>query len=166
MAKKKIAWIHTDYTIYPIAKNVELPIWSSYNYIASISNDVTNTFLQVFPSLASKIVEIENILSPAFVRKRAKLEDVSSELMCGGGDKKLILLSIGRYSEQKNFENAADICKKLIEEMTKLLSIGRFSGAKNYDNVPDNCRKIGDNSVDVKWYIIGFGASGRSCGRK
>ena len=50
--------------------------------------------------------------------------------------------------------------------MTKLLSIGRFSGAKNYDNVPDNCRKIGDNSVDVKWYIIGFGASGRSCGRK
>ena len=85
MAKKKIAWIHTDYTIYPIAKNVELSIWSSYNYIASISNDVTNTFLQVFPSLAPKIVEIENILSPAFVRKRAKLEDVSSELMCGGG---------------------------------------------------------------------------------
>ncbi len=156
VAKKKIAWIHTDYTIYPIAKNVERPIWRSYNYIASISNDVTRTFLQVFPTLAPKIMEIENILSPAFVRKRAKLEDVSSELMCGG-DKKLILLSIGRYSEQKNFENAADICKKLIEEMTKLLSIGRFSEAKNYDNVPDNCRKMGDNSVDVKWYIIGYG---------
>lgn len=155
MAKKKIAWIHTDYTIYPIAKNVELPIWSSYNYIASISKDVTNTFLQVFPSLAPKIVEIENILSPTFVRKRAELEDVSSELM--GRGKKLILLSIGRYSEQKNFENAAEICKKLIEEMTKLLSIGRFSEAKNYDNVPDICRKMVDNGVDVEWYIIGYG---------
>lgn len=155
-AKKKIAWIHTDYTIYPIAKNIELPIWNSYNYIASISKDVTKTFLQVFPSLAPKIVEIENILSPTFVRKRAELEDVSSELM-GGGGKKLILLSIGRYSEQKNFENAADICKKLIEEMTKLLSIGRFSESKNYDNVPDICRKMVDNGIDVKWYIIGYG---------
>lgn len=154
-AKKKIAWIHTDYTRVWVDAEDELKVWQKYDYVASISGDVTNTFLQVFPSLAPKIVEIENILSPAFVRKRAELEDVSSELI--GGGKKLIILSIGRYSEQKNFENAADICKKLIEEMTKLLSIGRFSEAKNYDNVPDICRKMVDNGVDVKWYIIGYG---------
>ena len=126
MAKKKIAWIHTDYTIYPIAKNVERPIWRSYNYIASISNDVTNTFLQVFPSLAPKIVEIENILSPAFVRKRAELEDTDKEFR---QTDKISLLSIGRYSEQKNYDNVPDICKRLINK-TKL---------------------------NIKWYIIGYG---------
>ena len=126
MAKKKIAWIHTDYTIYPIAKNVERPIWRSYNYIASISNDVTRTFLQVFPTLAPKIMEIENILSPAFVRKRAELEDTDKEFR---QTDKISLLSIGRYSEQKNYDNVPDICKRLINK-TKL---------------------------NIKWYIIGYG---------
>ena len=126
VAKKKIAWIHTDYTIYPIAKNVERPIWRSYNYIASISNDVTRTFLQVFPTLAPKIMEIENILSPAFVRKRAELEDTDKEFR---QTDKISLLSIGRYSEQKNYDNVPDICKRLINK-TKL---------------------------NIKWYIIGYG---------
>lgn len=126
MAKKKIAWIHTDYTIYPIAKNVELPIWSSYNYIASISNDVTRTFLQIFPSLAPKIVEIENILSPSFVRKRAELQDVDKEIRQEGA--------------------------------ITLLSVGRFSDAKNYDNVPDICKHlINETKLNIKWYIIGYG---------
>ena len=126
VAKKKIAWIHTDYTIYPIAKNVERPIWRSYNYIASISNDVTRTFLQVFPTLAPKIMEIENILSPAFVRKRAELEDTDKEFR---QTDKISLLSIGRYSEQKNYDNVPDICKRLINK-TKL---------------------------NIRWYIIGYG---------
>ena len=126
VAKKKIAWIHTDYTIYPIAKNVERPIWRSYNYIASISNDVTRTFLQVFPTLAPKIMEIENILSPAFVRKRAELEDTDKEFRQTDN---ISLLSIGRYSEQKNYDNVPDICKRLINK-TKL---------------------------NINWYIIGYG---------
>ena len=64
-AKKKIAWIHTDYTRVWVDAEDELKVWQKYDYVASISGDVTNTFLQVFPSLAPKIVEIENILSPS-----------------------------------------------------------------------------------------------------
>lgn len=42
--------------------------------------------------------------------------------------------------------------------MLRLLSIGRFSYAKNYDNVPDICRRIIDCGVtDIKWFIIGYG---------
>lgn len=67
------------------------------------------------------------------------------------------ILSIGRYSEQKNFDNIPDICKRLVEEMTRLLSVGRFSEAKNYDNVPDICRRMVETGVEVKWFIIGFG---------
>ena len=70
-AKKKICWIHTDYTRIDVNSELELPVWNSFDYVASISPDVTKTFLQVFPSLAPKIIEIENILSPTFVRFRA-----------------------------------------------------------------------------------------------
>lgn len=125
-AKKKIAWIHTDYTRVWVDAEEELKVWQKYDYVASISGDVTNTFLQVFPSLAPKIVEIENILSPSFVRKRAELEDTDKEFR---QTDKISLLSIGRYSEQKNYDNVPDICKRLINK-TKL---------------------------NIKWYIIGYG---------
>ena len=125
-AKKKIAWIHTDYTRVWVDAEDELKVWQKYDYVASISGDVTNTFLQVFPSLAPKIVEIENILSPTFVRKRAELEDTDKELRHEG--------------------------------TITLLSVGRFSDAKNYDNVPDICKRlINETKLNIKWYIIGYG---------
>lgn len=125
-AKKKIAWIHTDYTRVWVDAEEELKVWQKYDYVASISSDVTNTFLQVFPSLAPKIVEIENILSPKFVRKRAELEYTDKEFR---QTDKISLLSIGRYSEQKNYDNVPDICKRL----------------------------IGKTKLNIKWYIIGYG---------
>ena len=125
-AKKKIAWIHTDYTRVWVDAEDELKVWQKYDYVASISGDVTNTFLQVFPSLAPKIVEIENTLSPTFVRKRAELQDVDKEFRHEGA--------------------------------ITLLSVGRFSDAKNYDNVPDICKRlINETKLNIKWYIIGYG---------
>ncbi len=135
-AKKKICWIHTDYTRIDVNAELELPIWDSFDYIASISPDVTKTFLQVFPSLASKIIEIENILSSAFVRHRA--DEIGST----------DLEQLSAISHQPSAIN--------------LLSIGRFCEAKNYDNVPDICKRtlelLKDKNIDIKWYIIGFGA--------
>ena len=125
-AKKKIAWIHTDYTRVWVDAEDELKVWQKYDYVASISGDVTNTFLQVFPSLAPKIVEIENTLSPTFVRKRAELQNVDKEIRHEG--------------------------------TITLLSVGRFSDAKNYDNVPDICKRlINETKLNIKWYIIGYG---------
>ena len=125
-AKKKIAWIHTDYTRVWVDAEDELKVWQKYDYVASISGDVTNTFLQVFPSLAPKIVEIENILSPTFVRKRAELQNVDKEIRHEG--------------------------------TITLLSVGRFSDAKNYDNVPNICKRlINKTKLNIKWYIIGYG---------
>lgn len=136
-AQKRIAWIHTDYTKIWVDADDELPVWSKYDYIASISPDVTKTFLQTFPSFAhtNKIVEIENILSPAFVRRRADIKNVEGEMSKYGGE-------------------------------VKLLSIGRFSEAKNYDNVPDICRRMVKEGVDVKWFIIGFGGDEQLIRRK
>lgn len=136
-ARKRIAWIHTDYTKIWVDANDELPVWSKYDYIASISPDVTKTFLQTFPSLANtnKIIEIENILSPAFVRRRADIKNVEGEMSKYGGE-------------------------------VKLLSIGRFSEAKNYDNVPDICRRMVKEGVDIKWFIIGFGGDEQLIRRK
>lgn len=125
LAKKKVAWIHTDYSTIHVNVEKELVVWGGYDYIASISPDCTRSFLKAFPSLENKIVEIENILSPSLVRSQADLLEVSNEMPSRG---------------------------------LKLLSVGRYTTAKNYDNVPDIARRmVMDGFTDFCWYIIGFG---------
>ena len=142
-AKKKICWIHTDYTRIDVNAELELPIWDSFDYVASISPDVTKTFLQVFPSLAPKIIEIENILSSTFVRHRA------DEI--GSTDNRQQTTDLNQQLSAISHQPSA----------INLLSIGRFCKAKNYDNVPDICKKtlglLKDKNIDIRWYIIGFG---------
>lgn len=128
-AKKKAAWIHTDYSKIDVDAELELPVWSKFDHVVSISDQVTENFLGVFPSLKDKIVRIDNILSPKFVRERAGQippEVVNKEMPKEDG-------------------------------VTNLLSVGRFCYAKNYDNVPDICRRIIESGVNVRWYLIGYG---------
>lgn len=111
-AKKKIAWIHTDYSTVHVNAELELPVWAGFDYIASISPDCTRSFLQTFPTLKNKIIEIENILSTSFVRRQAELLDVSDEIPKNG----INLLSVGRYCHAKNYDNVPDIVKRIVDK--------------------------------------------------
>ena len=129
LAKKKAAWIHTDYSKIDVNAELELPVWSKFDHVVSISDQVSENFLSVFPSLKDKVVRIDNILSPEFVRQRA--EQIPEEVV------------------------AKEMPRQ--EGRINLLSVGRFCTAKNYDNVPDICRRIVESGLDVCWYLIGFG---------
>lgn len=131
LTKKKICWIHTDYTHIDVNAELELPVWSAYDHVISISEDVTKTFLQVFPSLKNKITEIENILSPDYVRQRSNL--------------------IASAEIQKEMPVDCDCLN--------LLTIGRFSEAKKLEEIPAICHGIVESGVEVRWYIIGYGGS-------
>jgi len=135
-AKKKICWLHTDYTKIGIDPVEELKVWSRYNYISSISPDVTKAFLHVFPSLKDKIIEIENIMPKVLIEEKVK--DVSN---CS-----------------KEF--------KRIEGITTLVSVGRICEAKNYDNIPYMAKALkelykvsgcSNSSKGFNWYIVGPG---------
>lgn len=108
LAKKRIEWIHTDFSYITVNYDVEFPRWNKNDNIASISPDITKAFLKTFPSLDNKIVEIENILSPTFVHQQAKLFSPIEM------DSNFIkICSIGRFCYQKNFESIPFIAKTL-----------------------------------------------------
>jgi glycosyltransferase involved in cell wall biosynthesis len=107
-ARKKIAWIHTDYSTVSVDTQAELPVWDSFDYIASISESSKEAFCSSFPSLRHKIIVIENALSPDFVRSQAELETVKF-------DGKINLLSVGRYSRPKAFDRAVEICATIVK---------------------------------------------------
>jgi glycosyltransferase involved in cell wall biosynthesis len=110
-AKKKICWIHTDYTHIDVNEKLELPVWNGYHSIMSISSEVTHCFLHKFPSLKGKIVEMENILSPTFIRERAEEKHVQL-----GFKDEIVLLTIGRFSYQKKLEDIPALCRLLREK--------------------------------------------------
>ena len=110
-AVKKIAWIHTDYSIIDINTKEELPVWDSYDNIISISKDVTKSFVSKFPTLRDKIIEVENILSPAFIHQQSELF-IPAEMQ---GDY-MKFCSIGRFCHAKNFENIPYIAQILKEK--------------------------------------------------
>lgn len=109
-AKKKIAWIHTDYSSIEIDEKSELPMWDAYDNIISISDKVSEAFLTRFPSLKDKITVIGNVHPAEFIRKRSEEFTVKDEMPDDGFIK---LLSVGRYCHAKNFDNLPDICSRM-----------------------------------------------------
>ena len=122
-AKKKIAWIHTDYSKLSVDYESQLPMWSAYDQIISISDQVSKAFLGVFPELSGKVEVLPHFMPVEYIRRKAK-------------------------EECERFEAS---------DRVSLLSVGRFSNAKNFDNVPDICRRIREAGVNIKWYLIGYG---------
>lgn len=110
-AKKKICWIHTDYSTISINHDLELPVWDGYDYVASISEECTKAFIATFPELKNKIVQIENILSATFIRKQAEIEGGYSDMQHTDGA--TTILSIGRYCAPKHFEAVPQICAEM-----------------------------------------------------
>lgn len=125
-AKKKIAWIHTDYSVVAVDRESELKMWAAYDKIVSISDQVTDAFVQTFPELKEKVIMLPHFIPVEYIK---------------------------RLSEAGN----APEMEKRGDEI-RLLSIGRFCVQKNFDNVPDICRRLRERGLNVKWYLIGFGA--------
>lgn len=109
-AKKKIAWIHTDYSHVQVDVASETAMWGAYDHIASISDSVTDSFLKTFPGLKDKMLLIENILPEKLIRSQADAFSVEKEMPRKG----IRLLSVGRYCTAKNFDNVPDICARLL----------------------------------------------------
>lgn len=114
--KKKIAWIHTDYKAIETDVEAELSMWSKYDNIVSISEEVTKNFTEVFPSLKDKIILIENMHPAQFIKSESERFTPDDEMPDDGSIK---LLSIGRYCVAKNFDNVPFICRELIEKYSQ-----------------------------------------------
>ena len=122
-AKKYAAWIHTDYTALSFDRAAELEMWSGYDAICGVSEQASESFKIAFPELADKVQTIENALPKELICSQA--QEVQTDMPSNGS--------------------------------IVLLSVGRFCDAKNFDNVPDICSRLLEDGLDVKWYLIGYG---------
>lgn len=123
-ATYKITWNHTDYDILYPNRKMDIKVYNEIDRIVSVSNSCTEKVKKFYPDLVDKAITIENILAENFIKQQSNVEQTE------------IKSEEGEYI---------------------LLSIGRFSEAKNFDNIPDICKKILQNGLNIKWYLIGYG---------
>ena len=107
-AKKKIAWIHTDYSNISPDRNIDLEVWDKFDSIVGVSEKCVATFLKLYPSLKKKCVIVENITSPEFIRKMSE-EQVSEEFE----KDKFNLLTVARFSHAKGIDQGVEAIKLL-----------------------------------------------------
>jgi len=107
-AKKKVAWIHTDYSTVAVDREEQLRMWSAYDTIVSISEQVSQSFLGVFPELRDKLLLIPHFLPVHSMRLQAEAFSAEEEMPADGSVR---LLSVGRFCTAKNFDNVPEICR-------------------------------------------------------
>lgn len=108
-AKRKIAWIHTDYSTIETDIDMDLKMWNKFDYIMAVSEECKNAFLKKYSSLKGKVKVMENITSPEFIRKMAE-EDIEENIK---EDDSFKLVSVARFSHAKGIDNAVKALKLL-----------------------------------------------------
>lgn len=109
-AKTKIAWIHTDFSTINTDIDLDIKMWSKFHYIAAVSEDCKKSFVTKYPTLKEKVVVIENITSPDFVRMLSNEEVVDNPM---SSDHRFKLISVARLSHAKGIDNAVKALKIL-----------------------------------------------------
>ncbi|WP_394218335.1 glycosyltransferase [Halobacillus trueperi] len=110
-AKTKIAWIHTDFSTVDTDEKLDIEMWDHFDYIVAVSVDCKNTFIKKYPSLATKVVVIENITSPDLVRELAEEREENPLIT----DKRFKLVTVARLSHAKGIDQAI-VALKLLKE--------------------------------------------------
>ncbi|MFE5321193.1 glycosyltransferase [Paenibacillus sp. NPDC056579] len=108
-ARKKIAWIHTDYSNVETDIRRDLRMWSRFDRIMAVSEACRSSFLHKYSELTDRTVVMENITSPDFVRKMAEKEPAGPLTE----DKRFKILTVARLSHAKGIDNAVRALKLL-----------------------------------------------------
>ncbi|WP_430509942.1 glycosyltransferase [Gottfriedia solisilvae] len=108
-AKKKIAWVHTDYSTIQTNIKIDLEMWNQFDYIAAVSEECGNAFISKYPSLEKKVIILENILTSEIVENLAK-EELDNPML---HDDRFKLLTVARLSHAKGIDHAVKAFKQL-----------------------------------------------------
>lgn len=108
-AKKKIGWIHTNYSNSGMNPAFDALYFEKLDAIVGVSPECAEDLKATFPLLTSKIKVIYNIISSPLIRSLA------TEKVVDFSNTPNILLSVGRLSHEKGFDLALEACKILKE---------------------------------------------------
>ncbi len=107
-ARKKIGWIHNDYTQLGLNANIDFPYLKEMSHIFTVSEACKDSLVNTFPSIQNKFKVIYNVVSKKTIRNLAK-EPISF-------NKGINITTLGRLHKQKGYDIAIKACKMLVDK--------------------------------------------------
>lgn len=111
-AKQKITWLHFDYTKPPRDDTLYKPAFAACDRVVTVSEPIRASLTEHFPDLSDKIVCMENITDPAYIRDQALRGETFPDRHFTGKR----ILTVGRIAEQKGYDMAVDALARLRED--------------------------------------------------
>ncbi|NMH75295.1 glycosyltransferase [Bacillus sp. RO2] len=111
-AKKKIAWIHTDYSSIKTNEKLDINIWFKFDLIFAVSEACRNSIVNKYPGIGNKIIVMENIMSTELIKTMSK-ETVENPLV---KDSRFKIITIARLSHAKGIDNAIKALEILVKK--------------------------------------------------
>ncbi len=108
-AQKKIAWLHFDYTKPRRDDTLYEPAFAACDYTVTVSKPIEASLKAHFPSLADRIVCMENICDPRLIRDLALRGETFPDHHFTGKR----ILTVGRIAEQKGYDMAVEVLARL-----------------------------------------------------
>ena len=106
-ADKKAAVLHVDYGRAGYFPSLDRDCYDSFDRIFSVSEEVRQSFLQVYPELKEKTALLYNIIDQEEIREKAKGEGFTDEYTG------VRILTVGRLTPQKGYDFAIDVLEEL-----------------------------------------------------
>ena len=112
-AKKKTAFVHIDYEKAGYTRELDLDCYEKFDRIFTVSDEVKEHFLRVYPEYECKTSVFNNILNQERIKKMADQGEGFND-----GFKGLRILTVGRLTRQKRYDIAIEAMKLIKEKIS------------------------------------------------
>ncbi|MCQ6275292.1 glycosyltransferase [Bacillus sp. V3B] len=112
-SKRKIGWIHTNYTNSGMDHHFDQPYFNQLDQIVTVSEECAKSLKENFRGIGNKVKVIYNIVSPTLIHK---LSDSSIKDSFCTEQNEIILMTIARLSHEKGLDIAIRSCEQLVDK--------------------------------------------------
>ena len=108
-AKRKIAYVHSDYISMGLQPKYDRSFLNKLNKIATVSEGCRSSLLKTFPELTHKVVLAPNIIAPSLIKKMSEEKfEIIDDYFEG-----IKLLTVARLDRIKGIDLAIESCSML-----------------------------------------------------
>lgn len=148
-SKKKIGWVHTNYSNSGLNAKLDFPYFSQLDSIVTVSEECVNSLKYSFSDLGNKVKLIYNILSPDIIKELAT-KDIGLDYV--KVDSYTNIVTMGRLSQEKGIDLAIEACKILKDKGYKIrwFVLGEGKERKKLENL------IKKNKLQDSFFLLGI----------
>lgn len=145
-AKKRIGFVHIDYSKYPYNYKLDKKYFKYFTKIVTVSEHCKEVLENIFPEYKEKFCVIKNMISPEIINKMANEE---IDLKINKND--IIIVTVGRLIMQKGIDNAILVCKELVDAgyPIRWYSVGKGGDKEKFEKM------IKERELDNNFILTG-----------